>query len=193
LAATRLVCPTAERNKRRTANLRRRRSPEITVGNRQKIRVRLRTIRKFAGHVLAAEGIAPECELSVVLCDEEEISGLNRTFLRHEGPTDVLAFPQDAPRREPASPEESTSHRVTSHKVTSLLGDVVVCTEVALRQAQQRGVSCEEETLELLAHGILHLLGHRDDTPAARRKMFRRQRELLKGFLEPQRKAVGKT
>jgi probable rRNA maturation factor len=168
--------------------LRRRRSPEITVGNRQKIRVRLGTIRKFAGHVLAAEGIAPECELSVVLCDEEEISGLNRTFLRHEGPTDVLAFPQDAPRREPAPPEESTSHRVTS-----LLGDVVVCTEVALRQAQQRGVSCEEETLELLAHGILHLLGHRDNTPAARRKMFRRQRELLKGFLEPRRKAVGKT
>jgi len=133
--------------------------------------VPLRAARKFARFVLAREGIAPECELSVVFCDEETISALNQQFLNQAGPTDVISFPLDeAPRA--SMPDEGWA----------VLGDVVICTDVALAQAKRRGITLEDETLDLLAHGILHLLGCDDASPHARRKMLRRQKELLEEF-----------
>jgi probable rRNA maturation factor len=129
-------------------------------------------LRRFARHVLAAEGITPGCELSVVLCDEQAISELNCKFLGYAGPTDVLSFPQDTAPRLPAPPDESPA----------LLGDVVICADIALAQSEKRKVSFEENTLDLLAHGILHLLGYPDDTPFKRRKMLKRQQELVMEF-----------
>ena len=132
-----------------------------------------RTLSSFACHILEAEGVAPQCELSICLCDEKQISRLNCRFLARQGPTDVLAFPQDEP----------PSAQPTEHQWT-VLGDVVICTDVASQQAEDRGVTFEEETLDLLAHGILHLLGYRDDAASARRKMLGRQQRLLEEFQE---------
>lgn len=139
-------------------------------------------MRKFAQHVLVSEGVAPECELSVLLCDEKAISELNRAFLGRAGPTDVLAFAQDAvPRQDRISDEDVV-----------LLGDVVICTDVASAQAEGRGVTFEEEILDLLAHGILHLVGYRDDTSPERRKMIGRQEELVRGFRRGEDTAVSR-
>lgn len=108
----------------------------------------------------------------MLLCDANEISELNRKYLGRAGPTDVLSFAQDAVPREGKATGQGAA----------LLGDVVICPEVALRQGEKRGVSVEVETLDLLAHGILHLLGYRDDTSAMRRRMLKRQKELVEEF-----------
>ena len=59
------------------------------------------------------------------------------------------------------------------------LGDIVISAETAQRQAKEAGWGLQEEMRFLLMHGILHLLGWKDDTPPRRRQMLARQREIL--------------
>lgn len=69
-----------------------------------------------------------------------------------------------------------------------LLGDVVVCPEVAARQAVTAGHSTADEILLLTTHGILHLLGFDHAEPDEEREMFELQRRLLLSFLADHRK-----
>jgi len=94
----------------------------------------------------------PRAELSVLLCDDAIIHGLNRTHRKKNKPTDVLAF---ALREGP-----------DGHLAGDLLGDVVISLETATRQARERGVRTDEEVRMLLAHGLLHLLGWDHQTDA---------------------------
>src|SRR5690348_16026127 len=97
-------------------------------------------------------------ELSITLVDDPTIHMLNRDYRRKDRPTDVLAFPQS-----PGS---------------GLLGDVVLSIETARRQARRRRRPLLGELTMLLAHGLLHLLGHDHQTSAEEREMIARTREL---------------
>jgi len=99
------------------------------------------------------------------LTNDAHIRELNRIYRGTDTPTDVLAFPLPA--------EEALEGEPVP------IGDVVISVETAERQAQERGHGVERETILLLVHGILHLLGYTDDTPSGRRKMNRKQRTLL--------------
>lgn len=113
------------------------------------------TVRRRAEAMLAALGAA-EAELSVLLCDDATIAELNGAFRGKPRPTDVLSFPMG----EPAAPSGPR-----------LLGDVVISLPTAARQAEERGEPLRVEVCRLLAHGLLHLLGHVHDTKAALRRM----------------------
>jgi probable rRNA maturation factor len=91
------------------------------------------------------------------------------------GPTDVLSFPMDElrPPRDRDEPPEP-----------GVLGDVVLCPQVAARQAAQAGHSAQEELDLLTTHGILHLLGYDHAEPAEEREMFGLQGELLTAWRE---------
>jgi probable rRNA maturation factor len=95
------------------------------------------------------------CELSIVLVDDEEITHLNLAYLARDHPTNVLAFPMREGQDKHLHPD--------------LLGDVIISTETAEREAQHRGVILQEEMTLLLVHGILHLLGyeHEEDSDKA--------------------------
>lgn len=99
------------------------------------------------------------------MTDDANIHQLNRTYLGKDHPTDVLAFPQD--EEEPADGN------------VRLLGDVVVSVETAKRQADIREKRLEDEVDLLVAHGILHLLGHDDSTPEEAERMNARIAEVL--------------
>ena len=103
--------------------------------------------------VLRALGF-PEAELSVVLCDDAFIRPLNREWRGKDKATDVLSFPQEeavAPGRFEALP--------------TVLGDVVISTETAVRQAEELGHPLSVELEALLVHGILHLVGFDHEDP----------------------------
>ena len=135
----------------------------VLVLNKQKRRLRRRWLQELAEGVMQAEGCHPEAELSVVIGDDGWIQDLNREYRKKERPTDVLAFPQDL---SPAG-------------TAPLLGDVAISAETAARQAQELGHSLEEELALLLTHGILHLTGWTDETPAKRERMMHRVQELV--------------
>ena len=129
------------------------------------------------------QGVRGDAELSMLFVDEKSMADLNERFLGRDGPTDVLAFPMDDELiesgrqpdqggRGPGSPAEPSDAPI-------LVGDVVICPQVAERQAQEHSVPLDDELTLLVVHGVLHLLGfdHEDDDEAA--VMERRERELM--------------
>jgi probable rRNA maturation factor len=124
---------------------------------------------------------ASRYSLGLTLCDDAEIRQLNRDWRGLDGPTDVLAFAiQDDPIPGPSLTPDALQGEVgASEEVALELGDIVISTPTAERQADVEGHSLSRELLFLASHGLLHLLGwdHPDDPSLA--AMLALQEELL--------------
>ena len=138
-------------------------------------------ILRLATWVLDQMYVHPDAELSLVFVDVPAMEQLHVQWMGEQGPTDVLSFPMDELR--PGSPDRRTP--------PGLLGDVVVCPQVAEDQARRAGHSTSDELALLVAHGILHLLGFDHAEPDEAREMFDLQRDLLAGFRRRE-KAAGR-
>jgi probable rRNA maturation factor len=123
--------------------------------------------------------IHPLAELSVLIVDEAAMTELHERWMGEPGPTDVLSFPMDELR--PPSPVAGTSGRGGDDPGPdpALLGDVVLCPQVAAEQAKQAGHSAQQELELLTVHGILHLLGYDHADPEEEAAMFGLQAQLL--------------
>ena len=102
--------------------------------------------------------------LSITFVGQAAISELNRRYLGHRGPTDVISFGlKRHGRRGP------------------VIGDIYICPEIARANAKRQGGSAQEELLRLVVHGTLHVLGHDHPHSAARDKspMWRKQERIL--------------
>ncbi|HRY10325.1 MAG: rRNA maturation RNase YbeY [Actinobacteria bacterium] len=141
----------------------------IDVVNETEAEVDIESIGSQARFILERLRIHPGAELSVVFVDVATMTDLHVRWMDEPGPTDVLSFPMDelTPPRDDEEPPEG------------LLGDVVICPEVAQRQAEQAGHDVRLELGVLLTHGILHLLGYDHAEPDDERLMFGLQRRLL--------------
>ncbi len=126
----------------------------------------------LAARVLADRGLGDGTELSLMFVDEVSIAALNDRFLGKKGPTDVLSFPIEddlvGPGHVPLPEASGPGRALPDDDAPLLLGDVVVCPEVAWRNAPGHAGNYEDELALLIVHGILHLLGmdHVDDTEA---------------------------
>lgn len=149
----------------------------VEVLNETTFEVDERGLVDLAHHVLDALHVHPQAELSVLLVDEEAMSALHEQHMGEEGPTDVLSFPMDELR--PGSAEDPSP--------PGLLGDLVLCPPVAVRQARSAGHSTADELLLLTTHGLLHLLGYDHAEPEEEREMFALQRRLLLEHLAERR------
>lgn len=145
----------------------------IEVNNESGYAVEEAEFAALGRHVLDALNVHPGTELSILLVTSDVMGELHQQWMDEPGPTDVLSFPMDELRPgtsgEPSPP--------------GLLGDVVLCPEVAAAQAREAGHSTSEELLLLTIHGILHLLGFDHAEPDERAEMFDLQRRLLLTFL----------
>ena len=128
---------------------------------------------RLANFLLESLFVHPEAELSVILVDVAAMEKLHIEWMDEPGPTDVLYFPMDELR-------PGTPGRVTP---AGLLGDIVLCPEVAASQGAAAGHSTNEELLLLTTHGVLHLLGYDHAEPEEEKEMFALQRQLLLTFL----------
>ena len=122
--------------------------------------------------VAVDEGIAEAGVGLLQLVDEGAMERLHIEWMDEPGPTDVLSFPMDELR--PGSDEEPTP--------PGLLGDIVLCPQVAEAQAVAARHSTADELILLTPHGLLHLLGFDHAEPEEEREMFGLQRELLTSF-----------
>ena len=145
----------------------------IEVNNESGVVVDEAEFVALARHVLDALHVHPQAELSILLVAADVMTELNGRWMDETGPTDVLSFPMDELR--PGAPDEPTP--------AGLIGDVVLCPEVAAAQAAVAGHSPAEELLLLTTHGILHLLGFDHAEPEQEKEMFALQRRLLLTFL----------
>lgn len=131
---------------------------------------------RLARDVLVAEGVPGELTLTFV--DVEEITALNAEHLGGGGPTDVLSFPLDAVA-DSAAQIVRRSDTIDGVGVPVLLGDVVICPEVAVAQAAEHAGTVDDELALLTVHGVLHVLGHDHADRVEGDAMRARERALL--------------
>ncbi len=137
--------------------------------------------------VLREERIPEDPEVSLIFVDEESIADLNARFLGGTGPTDVLAFPLDDPPPSGRHPDQGGRGPGAPTRPSDppvVLGDVVLCPTVAVRQAAEHGVGPDDELALLVVHGMLHLLNYDHAEAADATKMQSREQALLAVFRE---------
>jgi len=144
----------------------------IEINNESAIEVDEAALQRLASYAFDMMHVHPDAELAIVLVDEAAMEQLHVQWMDEPGPTDVLSFPMDELR--PGTEEEPSP--------AGLLGDVVLCPQVAQVQAETAGHTLMDELLLLTTHGILHLLGFDHAEPAEEREMFGIQRDILVGF-----------
>jgi len=129
----------------------------IDIYNEAGARINRGILARIARMVLRRE-VVDGTAISVVLVDNAEITRLNEQYLHHSGPTDVIAF---------------------RYEREVLQGDIFVSHEQARRQAGDYEVTLNNELARLVIHGLLHLIGYEDGTPARRAAMRRRENRHL--------------
>ncbi len=97
-------------------------------------------------------------DLSYVFCDDAQITSINRQFLQHDYPTDIITFPYEY------------------HPVEA---EIYISIPTVRANAMRFGVSFESEYLRVIAHGLLHMLGYNDKTEKERDEMTRQENKTI--------------
>jgi probable rRNA maturation factor len=150
----------------------------IEINNESGLEVDESALQRLAIFALDHLHVHPDADLAILLVDEAAMEQLHVQWMDEPGPTDVLSFPMDELR--PGSEDDVTP--------PGLLGDIVLCPQVAAAQAESAGHGALDELLLLTAHGILHLLGFDHAEPEDEREMFGIQRDILVGFTLAERR-----
>jgi probable rRNA maturation factor len=142
--------------------------PTITIsGQSRHMRTPRRRIEQLVRFVARQEK-APLVEVDIAVVDSRRMAALNRRFLAHVGTTDVISF--DLGDGE------------------TIAAEIIVCAQVAVREAARRGHGRQRELLLYVTHGLLHLMGYDDQALDDARRMRARQEQLLDAFLKRARK-----
>jgi len=102
-------------------------------------------------------------EISLTFVDDAGITDINRQYLRRNYPTNVIAFSMNEGEFGDVNPD--------------ILGDIIISTETALRDAKVGGLSFEDEIDYLMIHGVLHLLGYDHELPGEAEEMKEKEKE----------------
>ena len=138
-----------------------------SIANRQKVqKVDLKRIRRSL-HRLLKKMYRQEYEVSLSLVDDEQITEINRTYLKRDRPTNVISFAMT----------EGDFVSVNPY----LLGDIIISVETALRDARRENIDFMDEMEFLLIHGLLHLIGfdHENTSSAMAEQMKAKEKELI--------------
>ncbi len=139
--------------------------PFVAITSQQRaIRVPRKKITEMIAFIARSEGV-PIAEVDVAVVTGSEIARLNRKYLSHAGATDVLSFD------------------LSDGSEAGVSAQLVVCAEVAAKQAAARGIPVQRELLLYVAHGLLHLMGYDDATTRSADRMHAREEQLLDEFL----------
>ncbi|MGQ2913856.1 rRNA maturation RNase YbeY [Microbacterium aurantiacum] len=150
----------------------------IEISNESGIDVDETVLLRLTEHNLSELRVSPDADVAILLVDEGAMESLHVQWMDEPGPTDVLSFPMDELR--PGTEDMPTP--------PGLLGDIVLCPQVAEAQAVAARHSTADELILLTTHGLLHLLGFDHAEPEEEREMFGLQRELITSFHAAERR-----
>jgi probable rRNA maturation factor len=139
---------------------------DVFLANEQELTFDEVRLASLARHTLTEEDVDESAELSLLFVEAEHIRKLNNRFAGDDHATDVLAFPM-------MEDDEEGS---------LLLGDVVICPEIADKNAAELGHHLGAELEALVVHGTLHLLGYDHQGDEDKQKMDARTRAILSSF-----------
>ena len=138
---------------------------KILATNRQiKIDIDLLRAEHSLGKILRALE-NEDREISLTFVDDAGITGINKQYLDRDYPTNVIAF----------SMNEGEFGDINPH----ILGDIIISTETAVRDAKAGDLSLEDEIDYLMIHGVLHLLGYDHESPGEAEEMKEKEKEIF--------------
>ncbi len=126
-------------------------------------------LKSIVRSVLKSVGIN-EANISLVFCSDREIRRLNFLYRGKDRPTDVLSFSMREGKRLKGD--------------SSILGDVVISVDRARKQAKRFSSTFKREIYLYIIHGILHLLGYDDQSISSRKRMRRKEIQILNSLWE---------
>ena len=139
---------------------------EVLITDEQKaVEINIDFIRDIATEIMTFIKSPDNAQLSMVFCDDESIKELNNEYRGKNQPTDVLSFPIEL---ENFVPE------------IRMLGDIVISTDTAIKQAKEYNHPVETEIVILLIHGLLHLHGYDHIEEEDNEKMRTKEKEIFK-------------
>ncbi|MGB3414023.1 MAG: rRNA maturation RNase YbeY [Microbacteriaceae bacterium] len=144
----------------------------IEISNESAISIDESKLQRILRFAMGELFVHPDADLALILVDEPAMTQLHIEWMDEEGPTDVLSFPMDELR--PGNSEDPSEQ--------GILGDIVICPQVAKAQAKEAGHPLLDEVLMLTVHGLLHLLGYDHAEPDEEKEMFGLQKSLLAAF-----------
>ncbi len=148
----------------------RRKKPNVVISSTQKaMRVPRKKIPELVDFVSRCEG-ATVADVDIAVVDKKEMAAMNRKYLQHIGPTDVLSFD------------------LSDNLTLGIVAQLVVCGDVAVTEAKARGHSPARELMLYVVHGLLHMMGYEDSSVRGAAKMHAREEELLEDFLHKRQK-----
>lgn len=150
----------------------------IEINNESAVPIDESVLLRLTEYNLAELHVSPDADVAIVLVDEGAMEALHVQWMDEPGPTDVLSFPMDELR--PGTEDAPTP--------AGLLGDIVLCPQVAEAQAIAAKHSTMDELILLTTHGLLHLLGFDHAEPEEKREMFGLQKDLIVGFQHSERR-----
>ncbi|MGE5403918.1 MAG: rRNA maturation RNase YbeY [Candidatus Saccharibacteria bacterium] len=131
-------------------------------------------IRKAVNYIGKLRKLPAPTEVNLIIVDKAYIQELNYIYRRIDNPTDVLSFSMNEIRDEEPhyeAPEED-----------HMMGDIVICLDIALSQAEEYGHSVERELVFLTVHGMLHLLGYDHEEEGERALMRSLEDKIMDGL-----------
>jgi probable rRNA maturation factor len=152
----------------------------IEITNESGVEVDETVLLRLMESNFAELNVSPDADVAILLVDEGAMEALHVQWMDEPGPTDVLSFPMDELR--PGTEDAPTP--------AGLLGDIVLCPQVAETQAREAtpAHSTQDELIMLTTHGLLHLLGFDHAEPDEATEMFGLQRDLIVAFSVAERR-----
>jgi len=133
-------------------------------------RISQKLIKEIFTHILKKEKTSLNFIIDIAFTGNAEIKKLNKQYRGKDKPTDVLSFSM-------MDDDEIGFARASSR--SPLLGEIIISVPYAKEQAKEKKHSLKNEILFLLVHGLLHLLGHDDETVKGYDEMIKKQNEYM--------------
>jgi probable rRNA maturation factor len=147
---------------------------ELTFINLQRTKpINSRKLREITEAALAELPNVTGWNLTFYLVGAKKMAEINESHMHHEGPTDVITFDY-------SDLVTGNSKLETRNPKLELLGEIFICPDVAVTQAREFRTTWQSELVRYVVHALLHLYGHDDLKPAARREMKRHENRLVR-------------
>jgi probable rRNA maturation factor len=141
----------------------------IDVDNSSNFSIDEVSVKNYAKQMLQILKVNTKSDVSILFVNEDEMTKQHVRWMNESGPTDVMSFPMD----------DIVLQDSKLRKKQAILGDIIICPAVALKDAKEQGINPAYHLVFLLTHGVLHLLGQDHQEASQRVVMQKREQGIM--------------
>ena len=141
----------------------------IDVDNSSNFSIDEVSVKNYTKQMLQILKVNTKSDVSILFVNEDEMTKQHVRWMNESGPTDVMSFPMD----------NIVLQDSKLRKKQAILGDIIVCPAVALKDAKEQGINPAYHLVFLITHGVLHLLGQDHQEASQRVVMQKREQGIM--------------